>query len=340
VNCVFMLAGALLASVIGTTGASMLLIRPLLQVNRERKHVKHTVVFFIFLAGNIGGLLLPVGDPPLFLGYLRGVPFLWTLTLWFPWVFMTLALLAVYFVLDTWMYRHEEKKDLVLDESKHIPLRLHGKRNAVYLGGVLLAVAFLVPGQPIPLTSIIVPPYFMREIAMLVLAALSLQTTPRHIHAENHFNFSAIMEVACLFLGIFVCLQAPIEILKARGADLGINSPLAYFWASGMLSSVLDNAPTYVVFFELAGAQAHGAYETLANVATGTGHIAVRELVAISCGSVFMGANTYIGNGPNFLVKSIAEHQGVKMPSFLGYMGYSFVFLIPLFVALSVLLFV
>ncbi len=338
-NCGFLLMGAVAASFIGTTGASMLLIRPLLQINSERRHVKHTVIFFIFLVSNIGGALLPVGDPPLFLGYLRGVPFLWTLHLIPMWAAATGILLALYFLLDSVAYRHEAKADVARDESVRRGLKLEGKRNFVLLGAVVLAVGLLVPGQRLPLTSWVVPNLYLREIAQLVLAGLSLALTSKRIHKENHFNFSAIGEVACLFIGIFITMQVPIEILKIKGEALGVTAPMHFFWASGALSSFLDNAPTYVVFFELAGSLHVGGAAVLGNVATATGQIAVANLLAISCGAVFMGANTYIGNGPNFLVKSIAEHRGVKMPSFFGYMLYSGGILIPLFVLLSLIFF-
>jgi len=334
-NCAFLLVGSLLASFIGTTGASMLLIRPLLQTNSERKHVVHTVVFFIFLVSNIGGSLLPVGDPPLFLGYLRGVPFLWTLHLLPQWLLATGVLLVLYFMIDTIAYRKESPSDIARDETRRYAFRLQGKRNLFLLAGVVLAVGILVPGQPLPLTGWVLPQWYLREIVQLVLAGLSFGWTPRHIHAENHFNFTAIGEVGALFIGIFVTMQVPIEILKIEGEALGVTTPLQFFWATGGLSSFLDNAPTYAVFFELAGSLHHLDAPMLSNVTTVTGVIPVPHLLAISCAAVFMGANTYIGNGPNFLVKSIAESRGVRMPSFFGYMLYSGLILIPLFVVIS-----
>ena len=338
-NCAFLFIGALSASIIGTTGASMVLIRPLLQVNSKRHHVKHTVIFFIFLVSNIGGSLLPVGDPPLFLGYLRGVPFLWTLHLLPQWLVTVGILLAIYYVADSFAYRRESKADLMQDETQHYPFRIEGRRNFVLLAGVVLAVALLAPGQRLPFSSWVLPQVYLREIVQLVLAGASLALTPRRIHTENHFNFFAIGEVAALFLGIFVTMQAPIEILKFKGEALGITTPLQFFWASGALSSFLDNAPTYAVFFELAGALHTGKLPFLSNVATATGSIPLASLAAISCGSVFMGANTYIGNGPNFLVKSIAEYHRIKMPGFFGYMLYSGLILIPVFLLISWLFF-
>jgi Na+/H+ antiporter NhaD/arsenite permease-like protein len=338
-NTAFLFVGALLASFVGTTGASMLLIRPLLQINSERRRVKHTVIFFIFLVSNIGGSLLPVGDPPLFLGYLRGVPFLWTLHLLPQWGVALGLLLLVYFLFDTWAYRRELPADIQRDETRRYALKLSGKWNFLLLGGVVLAVGLLVPGRPLPFTHWVLPNLYLREIAQLVLAGLSLRLTPRRIHAENYFNFIAIGEVACLFIGIFVTMQVPIEILKLKGETLGVTTPLQLFWASGMLSSFLDNAPTYAVFFELAGSLHLPNVAVLGHVATATGQIPILDLTAISCGAVFMGANSYIGNGPNFLVKSIAESRGINMPSFFGYMVYSGLILIPIFMVISLIFF-
>lgn len=338
-NAGILLLGAVLANIIGTTGASMLLIRPLLQINSERRHVTHTVIFFIFLVSNIGGALLPIGDPPLFLGYLRGVPFLWTLHLSLIWAIAVVIVLAVYLAIDVIMHSKEAGRDIALDERRKVPMRLEGWFNFFLLAAVVLAVAVLVPGQPLPGTSCIVPDLYLRELILLALAGLSYFRTPRTVHLDNEFHFAPISEVACLFLGIFVTLQVPVEILRANGAALGMESPMQFFWATGLLSGFLDNAPTYVVFFELAGTLPANGGEMLKGVATATGQIPARTLLAISAGAVFMGACTYIGNGPNFLVKSIAERRGVAMPSFFGYMGYSAVVLIPVFVLLSVLFF-
>ena len=338
-NAGFLLLGAVLANIIGTTGASMLLVRPLLQINSERRNTTHTFVFFIFLVSNIGGCLLPIGDPPLFLGYLRGVPFLWTLRLLPLWTATVGAVLLVYLVLEVIAYRKENPGDIQRDETETIPLQLDGKFNFALLAGVVLAVALLVPGEKLPGLSWAVPNVCLREMALLALAGLSLWRTPREIHRCNEFSFGPIAEVACLFLGIFITMQIPIEILRARGAALGIDSPLQFFWASGSLSSFLDNAPTYVVFFELAGALPAPGGQTLGGVATATGHVPLLALLAISAGSVCMGANSYIGNGPNFLVKSIAESRGVRMPTFLGYMVYSALVLIPIFAVISLVFF-
>jgi len=338
-NTGFLAAGAVLASIIGTTGAAMLLIRPLLETNKERKHVRHTVVFFIFIVCNIGGCLLPTGDPPLFLGYLMGVPFLWTLGLAAEWVIACGILLVVYYLWDTAAYRREAPEDIALDEATAEPLGVRGKINLLYLVGVVLAVALLVPGEPFVLYRGFVVPPCLREAVMLALAGISLLTTPRGLREANQFSFSAIAEVAALFIGIFITMQAPIEMLRVRGPTLGMTEPWQFFWAAGGLSSFLDNAPTYAVFFETANSLTGGPGASIMELGGGR-FIRLDLLAAVSLGAVFMGANTYIGNGPNFMVKAIAEDRGIKMPSFFGYMLYSMGILIPIFLVLTVVFFV
>ena len=339
-NTIFLAIGAMLASFIGTTGAAMLLIRPLLQINSERKHVKHTVIFFIFLVANIGGSLLPIGDPPLFLGYLRGVPFLWTLGLVKEWGFCIIILLVTYYIWDHVEYKKEEPKDIIIDEMYREKLKLSGAHNFIFLIGVVFAVALLVPGQKFPGTEWVIPHIYLREIVQLLLAFAAYKTTNVTIRKANSFNFIAIGEVAALFIGIFITMQVPIEILRIKAASLGLNQPIHYFWFTGILSSFLDNAPTYVVYFETAGSLSVTGMPLMEGLATATGSIAIPFLVAISCGAVFMGANTYIGNGPNFMVKSIAEQSGIKMPSFFGYMLYSGAILIPLFIIVTIVFFI
>jgi len=336
VNCAFLATGTLLASFIGTTGAAMVLIRPLISTNAERKFKVHTVIFFIFMVCNCGGLLLPIGDPPLFLGYLRGVPFTWTLKLWPYWLGLNLALLAVYYIWDRRAYSRESIRAIVKDEAEIQPLKLSGKFNFYLILGVVLSVAFVVPGEHLLGTSFVVP-HFFREMIMMILVILSLRITQPQTRIWNSFDYHAILEVAALFFGIFICMQVPIEILHAQGKNLGIDSPASFFWATGILSSFLDNAPTYVVFFETAAGLPVGAADAVLALA---GNRAILEsfLIPISLGAVFMGANTYIGNGPNFMVKSIAEQAGIKMPSFFGYMMYSCLILIPFFVVLTFLL--
>lgn len=316
VNTSFLAVGALLASVVGTTGASMLLIRPLLQTNRERRHTVHTVVFFIFLVSNVGGMLTPLGDPPLFLGYLQGVPFTWTLRLWPHWLLMVGALLLVYVVWDSRAYAREPREARERDRVEIEPLRIQGGLNALWLLGVVAAVALL--HAP------------LREIAIVTLAGLSLWRTPGAVRRANRFTAGPMVEVAVLFAGIFLTMLPAVELLRTRGGELGVRDPWQFFWATGLLSSFLDNAPTYVTFLALA--QGLGlAHEVVGMPAA--------LLAAISVGAVAMGANTYIGNAPNFMVKAIAEDAGVTMPSFLGFLRYSGAVLVPLFLLVTVVFF-
>ncbi len=315
-NAAFLGLGAILASFVGTTGASMLLVRPLLQTNQERKHVAHTVVFFIFLVSNIGGCLTPLGDPPLFLGYLQGVPFAWTLRLLPEWLFTAALVLAIYVLWDRRAYAAESRGDLRRDLGAVKPLRVGGKPNAFLLLGVLAAVALLRA------------PW--REVAIVALSALSYASTDPGLRKANRFTFHPILEVAALFAGIFVTMLPALDILRARGAELGVREPWQFFWATGALSSFLDNAPTYLTFLALAQ-----GLKLPADVAGVPNPI----LTAVSLGAVFMGANTYIGNGPNFMVRSIAEERGVRMPSFGGYMLYSGAVLIPVFLVVTLVFF-
>ena len=332
VNAAFLGIGALAASFIGTTGAAMLLIRPLLETNRERKHVAHTVVFFIFLVCNCGGCLLPIGDPPLFLGYLEGVDFLWTLRLWQEWLFTNGAILVVYWLWDTFVaHPRETPRDLARDERQAGRLRIGGLwPNAVLMAGVIAAVGLLDPAKALP-GSDWHPWMFLREAVLLALVAASLAFGSRDVRTRNGFTYAAILEVAALFLGIFVCMQPALALLHEHGAGLGISSPQAFFWATGSLSSVLDNAPTYLVFFKTAqGLPLPDGAATMAGVEVG-------RLAGVSLGAVFLGAMTYIGNGPNFMVKAIAEQSGVTMPSFFGYVLYSVGVLLPVFAAMTFL---
>lgn len=333
-NVIIMLIGGVLASFVGTTGAAMLLIRLLLDTNSERKHVAHTVVFFIFIVCNCGGCLLPIGDPPLFLGYLRGVPFLWTLQLWKEWLFVNGALLVIYYLWDRfYFYPVETKVDIERDDMQVRRLQVRGLwPNLPLLVGVVLGVALLDPTKPFPGTNFH-PPLYLREVVQLGMVALSLILGDHENRVGNRFNYAAIIEVAALFFGIFITMQPALQILNIEGPRLGLTTPAQFFWATGMLSSFLDNAPTYVVFFETA--RTLGG-EHLVPPGNGVAH---DLLVAVSLGAVFMGANTYIGNGPNFMVRAIAEKRGVKMPSFFGYMAYSGLILLPLFVLTTVVFF-
>jgi Na+/H+ antiporter NhaD/arsenite permease-like protein len=324
-NATFLAVGAVLANLIGTTGAAMLLIRPLLETNQQRRHVAHTVVMFIFIVCNCGGLLLPLG-PPMFLGYLEGVPFFWTLRLYTVWALIVGLLLLIYVLLDHFVfYQRETIADIERDIERVQPLQFSGwQLNAPLLSGIVLAVALLDPTKAFPGTSWH-PWLYLREIVELVLVAISLHWGNQKVRDQNQFSYAAILEVAALFIGIFICMQPALDILGVYGNQLGINTPARFFWASGSLSSVLDNAPTYLAFFT--AAQSMHAAEGVKLVAG----VDPTVLAAISLGSVCMGAMTYIGNGPNFMVKAIAERSGVRMPSFFGYMVYSFAILLPVF---------
>ncbi len=331
-NTLLLMLGAVAASFVGTTGASMLLIRPLLRANMERHHIRHTVVFFIFVVSNCGGLLTPLGDPPLFLGLLRGVPFLWTLSLFPQWLFVNTLLLVTYYALDRRNYESESAEDLQADDAAATPLRVRGAVNLAYLAVIVVAVALapslnleaIAAGHATPLECVPV-----RELLMLGASAVSFLTGDKRARfVGNHFTWGPIQEVAALFLGIFLTMIPALLILKAAAPDLPLGTT-AFFVASGGLSAVLDNAPTYATFFEIArglGATAAG-YGLVAGVA-------VPFLTAISLGSVCGGAMTYVGNGPNFMVKAVAEHSGVNMPHFGGYVGWALRFLAPVLAAM------
>ena len=330
VNTVFLGVGAILANVIGTTGASMVLIRPFLRANRLRQHRSHLVVFFIFIVCNTAGLLTPLG-PPLFLGFLRGVPFHWTLRLLPQWGLMVGSLLILFNIFDEIVFTRDEVEThralAEIVQARH-PLRIEGGINCLYLLGVMAAVI---------LSGYLGWPRGIHESIMITLAVLSWFTTPRAIHRANHFHFHPILEVAGLFVGIFVTMVPALQILNARAPSLDLKAPWHFFWMSGVLSSLLDNAPTYMTFTAMASGLVGGSAESLTSLLqSGFGQ---SILAAISCGSVFMGAATYIGNGPNFMVKSIAERQGIRMPSFGGYMLYSGFILMPLFVLVTLIFF-
>jgi Na+/H+ antiporter NhaD/arsenite permease-like protein len=343
-NTVLLGIGALLASVIGTTGASVLLIRPLLRANKSRVATAHIVVFFIFVVSNCGGLLTPLGDPPLFLGFLKGVPFLWTLErLWPQWLLVNLALLAIFNVYDQVVLDREERErpGSQLEEAmQHELVRIDGLLNFVFLAGIVVAIYC---------SGHFEWPYGVQEALMALVAAAAYFTTAAANRAANKFTFAPIVEVAVLFLGIFLTMAPALLILNAWGkgqrddlGPFGMTQPWEFFWASGILSSFLDNAPTYLTFAATAagleGVDVDDA-NYLAEFLNQGGANAAGLLAAISCGAVFMGANTYIGNGPNFMVKAIAEESGVKMPSFFGYMAYSGLILLPIFVVVTVVFF-
>ena len=317
--------GAVLANLLGTTGASVLLIRPLLRANKRRKRVAHIVIFFIFMVANCGGLLSPIGDPPLLLGFLKGVPFTWTLRLWPQWLVINGILLVVFNFWDQWALDKDERElpgSRHEDVLVHEPLRIQGAVETLALVGVLVTI---VAAGPL--------------LVIVALAAAGYFAGSGERRAKNAFTFSPLIEVAVLFAGIFATMAPVLEMLNAwaQRPDFALRTPAHFFWASGALSSVLDNAPTYLAFAAsaagLQGVAPHGAY--IGTMALNPE--AARLLAAISTGSVFFGANTYIGNAPNFMVKAIAEENGVKMPSFFGYLAYSVGILLPLFVLVSLL---
>jgi Na+/H+ antiporter NhaD/arsenite permease-like protein len=331
VNTAVLAAGGAFASVIGTTGASVLLIRPLLRANAPRERRTHVVVFFIFVVSNCGGLLTPLGDPPLFLGFLKGVPFRWTFQLWKEWLLVNGGLLAIFNLWDQWALDREEREragsqlEAVL---AHEPLRVEGKRNLGFLLAIVVTIAASGRGlgnggQPWP--------FGVQEMLMAAITLAAYLATPERLRRANAFGFGPIVEVGVLFAGIFVAMAPALLLLNAHAESFGVREPWQFFWATGALSSILDNTPTYLAFAAtacgLAGVPIEGRYlaEYLAR-----GGEAAEILAAISCGAVFLGAATYIGNGPNFMVKAIAEENGVPMPSFFGYLAYSCGILVPL----------
>jgi Na+/H+ antiporter NhaD/arsenite permease-like protein len=331
INTCFLAIGAVLANLIGTTGASMLLIRPYLRANHRRQKRAHLVVFFIFVVSNIGGLLTPLGDPPLFLGFLRGVPFQWTLSLFPIWLTAVGAVLLIFNVYDQYVFFREDVETpgaLAEDVQPRRGLHIEGKRNFLYLLGLMTAAI---------LSGTLGWPRGIQEALMVAMGLLSWWTTPRAVHKANHFHFHPIAEIAAVFAGIFVTMIPALEILRTRAPGLGLNAPWQYFWMSGGLSSFLDNAPTYLTFTAMASGLVGANSESLAGLLHSD--LGTTLLRAVSAGSVLMGANSYIGNGPNFMVKSIAEHQGVVMPSFGRYMIYSSSVLVPIFIAITLIFF-
>jgi Na+/H+ antiporter NhaD/arsenite permease-like protein len=317
-NALILGIGGVLASVLGTTGASMLLIRLLLRTNSERRHTRHLPFFFILIVSNAGGLLTPLGDPPLFLGFLRGVPFTWTLRLFPIWLLALSYLLALCYWIDRRAYGREAAADIAKDETNLVPLRVEGKLNFLWLGIVILAVFLPTP---------------MREAVMVLSAVASLLLGGQGARAKNTFSFGPIIEVAILFAGIFVTMAPALLLLEHQGPALGLTAPWHFFFVSGALSSVLDNAPTYLTF--LTTAQSTAASLGLATEVAG---VPAAFLAALSAGAVLMGANTYIGNGPNFMVKSIAESSGYRTLSFGRYAVAAVLVLSPVYAATAFLI--
>ncbi len=344
-NTVLLAVGGLMASVVGTTGAAMILIRPLIRANDDRRYNAHVVVFFIFLVANIGGALSPLGDPPLFIGFLKGVDFFWTTKhLWQETLVVGGIVLAIFMVIDLYMHHREGRFTKLKDPTPDKPLKLHGKINLVLIAVIIAAIlmsaqwkpgiSFHIAGVDLEIQDL------LRDAIFVVVAIASMTWTQKSDREANGFSWGPIQEVAILFAGIFICIVPVMAMLQAgpqgpfaallglvTNAD-GSNNAAAYFWLTGILSSFLDNAPTYLVFFQLAG----GDPQVLMGVKAAT-------LAAISSGAVYMGANTYIGNAPNFMVYAIARQAGVKMPSFFGYMVWSMLVLVPTFVLATFLFF-
>ena len=343
INVGLLALGTLLASCIGTTGASMLMVRPVIKMNSWRRRKSHIMIFFIFMVSNMGGCLTPIGDPPLLMGFMRGVPFFWSLHLFPVLIFNMVILLFVFYHLDKRNYRRDIAEGRKPDISKPgTEFRIDGLHNIIFLIMIVAAVILsgVLPGMPafqdaagnargihiFGEVSLSFPSLI--EIVLILLAAfLSFKTTDKEVRVKNHFTWGAIKEVAVLFIGIFITMQPALMLLKAVGPNLGITEPYQMFWATGALSSFLDNTPTYLVFLTTAGTLGFTG-----GIATTLGTLPAKMLSAISCGAVFMGANTYIGNAPNFMVKSISDENGVNMPSFFGYMLWSVAVLIPVFI--------
>ena len=339
VNTLFLGIGYILASLMGTTGAAMLLIRPVITTNQQRKHTVHTILFFIALVANCGGLLTPLGDPPLFMLFLRGAPFTWFLSMLPEWAFTGALLLIIYYFVDRYYYAKEDWTNLANDSLEYEKLRLTGSINFVYLIGVILSVAFINEGTIPQIGEEDAPLWlkFLREIVLLSLTGLSLYTTKKEVrYTQNKFTWAPIIEVAVLFLGIFTTMTPALAYLKAHAAELGLNTPWQFYYSTGMLSSFLDNTPTAVAFHSVAtGLTAEQMTAFACPIVAGIPGILLK---AISLGAVMFGAMTYIGNGPNFMVKAIAEESGIKMPSFFGYMlKFSLVVLLPIYIIVQLI---
>lgn len=334
-NTKILAIGYLLASFIGTTGASMLLIHPLLRINQQRQYKCHTVLFFIALVANCGGVLSPLGDPPLFLLYLRGAEFTWFSSMMPEWLTAGIILLAIYFALDYfYYYKKEETVSIMADFREKTHISIKGKFNIVLLLGIVLSVLYITPANIPQMSEESAPIYikFLREIILLAIAATSWITTRKSVRKENHFEWGPIIEVAYIFIGIFITMTPALIFLSQNAAKLGITEPWQFYYASGALSAFLDNSPTAVAFHTVAQALP---------IAEGATIVAgVNELIlkAISLGAVFFGAMTYIGNGPNFMIKAIAEQEGVKMPDFFGYMvKFSLIVLLPVYIFIQLI---
>lgn len=331
VNSVFLAIGAVLASLMGTTGAAMLLIRPVIATNAQRRLKVHTILFFIAIVANAGGLLTPLGDPPLFLLYLKGAPFEWFAHMWKEWLFVNAVLLAIYYVMDSILYRREEPSVFKRDDAERKPLRIEGGINFLWLVGIVCAVAF-VNGQYFEILK--APEHgvnlfaFAREAVIVLMIVLSLLTTRKSTREANYFTWNPILEVAFLFIGIFITMVPALQFLGAHAGELGLTSARHFFFATGALSGFLDNAPTALAFHAVAGGVVTPGVD-VGNIVAGVPELL---LTAVSMGAVMFGSMTYIGNGPNFMIKAIAEESGIRMPSFFRYMyRFSLIILLPVF---------
>jgi Na+/H+ antiporter NhaD/arsenite permease-like protein len=337
-NTLFLLIGFILASIMGTTGAAMMLIRPLLNTNQQRKYKTHTVLFFIAAVANCGGLLTPLGDPPLLLLYLRGVPFEWFMHLFPMWLTAGAILLVIYYIVDSYYFRKEEWTAISAEVREKTPLRIKGKINFLYLLLVVLSVAFVNDTYFPQMKNHDAPFYLthLRDIILVLLAILSWATTKKTVRKLNLFSWSPILEVAILFLGIFITMCPALILLREHAAEFGLTSAAHFYYATGALSSFLDNAPTAIVFYNV-GIEIP-AVAPIMKLADGT--ITQILLEAISVGAVFFGSMTYIGNGPNFMIKAIADEQKVPMPSFFGYIfKFSLIVLLPIYIIVQLIFF-
>ncbi len=351
INVAILATGTFLSSLIGTTGASMLIIRPLIRMNSWRRRKSHIIIFFIFMIANMGGCLTPLGDPPLLMGLMRGVPFLWSLRLLPLLLFNMVLLLVLFSYIDMRAYRKDIAAGLRPDISRPgTEIKINGKHNLIFIMMIVAAVVLggMLPSLPLFQNdlgnvlgirlfgeTVLGYPAIIEMVLILTAAFLSFKTTNEMVRTENHFTWGAIKEVAVLFAGIFITMQPALALLTSKGAELGLTTPAEMFWASGLFSGFLDNTPTYLIFLTTAGSLGFAT-----GIATLSGIVPSSMLLAISAGSVFMGANTYIGNAPNFMVKSIADENGIHMPSFFGYLLWSLCILVPLFILDTVIFFI
>lgn len=333
VNTTMIFLGYALASFVGTTGAAVLLVRPLLEMNRDREWKAHTLFIFIAMVANCGGILTPLGDPPLFLLYLRGAPFMWFMEIYPQWVAIGVILLTGYYLVDLYIYKHKEpigvRPSHHYDDESGVSINIRGAKNFILLIGIVLSVAMINPSVIPAMAEHDAPFYikFLREIALVVIIMLSLRLTKRKVREDNHFSWEPITEVAIIFIGIFVTMTPALIFLNQNASNLGITEPWQFYYATGALSSFLDNAPTAVALHTVAQGIAHGG-----DLVAGVPAILLK---AIAMGAVFFGSMTYIGNGPNFMVKSIAEKEGVKMPTFFGYVFWALIILLPVYASVQ-----